>query len=132
MPSNHPSTQSQILSPDLDGMCSTNTGNFFGSQSQSQEEKAIAASIDELSESTYLSPSQQSAIETLQDFDDSKVLDLLSSFRLPGHVYYPSHTSLSSQQFDALSELRTCPNSLVLLGLRNSRGWQQIPYWNLF
>ena len=129
MSSTRPSSQIRIFSPDIYEMYSNNLEHFF--QSQSQEEKAIAASIDELSESTYRSPSQQSAIETLRDFDDSKILDLLSGIRPPRHAHYPSHTGLSSQQYDALSELRTCPNSHILLWLRSSRGWRQTPPWNI-
>ncbi|CAD6581238.1 MAG: hypothetical protein ASARMPREDX12_000400 [Alectoria sarmentosa] len=48
-----------------------NSKHFLSSQSQ--EEQAIAASIDELSESTYRSPSQQSAVETLRDLEDSRL-----------------------------------------------------------
>ena len=125
MSSTHPSFQSQIFSPDHHEVYSNHLEHFI--QSQSQKEKANAAFIDELTESTYFSPSQQSAIETLQDFDDSKVLDLLSVIRLPGHGHSTSHTALSSEQLDAFSELRTCPISQILLWLRYSRGWQQHP-----
>ena len=125
MSSTHRSFRSRHFSTGLQEMYSNNTENFL--QSQSQEAKAIAASIDELSESTYRSPSQQSAIETLRDFDDSKVIDLLSAIRLPGLFRYPSHTGLSSEQFDALSQLKSCPDSHILLWLRSSRGWQQTP-----
>lgn len=129
MSSAHSSSQIRILSPGVHEMYSSNLEQSF--QSQSQEEEAIVASIDELSKSTYRSPSQQSAIETLRDFDDSKIFDLLSALRLPGHAHHTSYTGLSSEQDDALSELKTCPDSLILLWLRSSRGWQQIPSYNI-
>lgn len=94
-------------------------------ESQSQEKAAIAASIDELSESTYRSPSQQLAIETLRHFDESKILDLLSTIRLPGQIHYPYIEGLSSEQFDALLHLKSCPDSHILLWLRSSRGRNQ-------
>lgn len=96
-------------------------------QLQSQERQAISASIDELSESTYRSPSHQSAIETLRDFEDSKILELLSLFRLLGHVHYPYPEGLSKEKSDALSHLKICPDSHILLWLRSSRGWKQTP-----
>lgn len=128
MSSTHQSFSSHGLPRDLGEMCSNNLEHFLRSQSQSQEEKAIAASIDELDESTYLSSSQQAALETLQDFDDSRVLNLLSAIPLPDHVHYPSHTGLSSEKVDALLKLRTCPKTLILLWRRNSRGLQQNSY----
>lgn len=91
-------------------------------ESQSEEEQAITASVDKLDESTYRSPSQESAIETLQDFEDSIVLELLSAMRLPNHVHYPYLEGLSSEQSDALSHLKFCPDGLVLLWLRSFRG----------
>lgn len=98
--------------------------HFPGSQ---QEKEAIAASVDELSESTYRSPSQQLAIETLRDFDDSKILDLLSAIRLSGQTHYPYPEGLSCEQYDALSLLEFCPDSHILLWLRSSRGREHLP-----
>ena len=96
-------------------------------ESYSQERQAIAASVDELDESTYRSPSQQSAIETLRDLDDIRILNLLSAIRLPHHFRYPYPEALSKEQFDALAHLRVCPDSLILLWLRHSRGREYLP-----
>ena len=98
--------------------------HFPGSQ---QEKEADAASVDHLDESTYRLPSQQSAIETLRDFDDGKILDLLSAIRLPGQIHYLYPEGLSCEQYDALSLLKFCPDSHILLWLRSSRGREQLP-----
>ena len=94
-------------------------------ESQSQEKQAIAACVERLDESTYRSPSHRLAIETLQDHEDSKVLEFLSIIRLPGRVLYLCREGLSRAQLDALSCLKLCPDSHILLWLRNCRGREQ-------
>lgn len=94
---------------------------------ESQEKEAIAACIDEISESTYRSPSQQLSIQTLRNLEDSKILELLSISRLSGHIYDMHAEELFNKQIDALSHLKPCPDSHVLLWLRHAReqGWSQ-------
>ena len=94
--------------------------HFFASCSEDKE--SIAASIDELSESTYRSPSQQLAVESLRDYEDSKLLEWLSIIRHSGHFFNPYPQGLSNEHFDALSRLKHCPDSHILLWLQNSRG----------
>ena len=113
-------------SSDLHGIDRNNSENFLASQSRGTE--AIAASVDELDESTYRSPSQQSAIEILRDFEDNKVLELLSAVRLAGQGYCSYLDCLSSEQNVALSHLKTCPDSHILLWLRHSRGREPTPF----
>ena len=94
----------------------------------SEEHAAIAAAVDDLDVTLFLTQSRQLAIETLRDFDDRKVLDLLSAVRLPSHVHHLSTETLSSDQVDALLCLHQCPDGHILLWLRESRGLEQ----NLF
>ncbi len=102
---------------------SNNSEHLLGSQSQ--EKQAIAACVERLDESTYRSPSHRSAIETLRDLEDSKILELLSIIRLPGWVLHLCREDLSRAQLDALSCLKLCPDSHILLWLRHCRGREQ-------
>ena len=95
-------------------------------ESQLQEKQAIAACVETLDESTYRSPSHRSAIEALRDLDDSKVLELLSIIRLPGWVLPLCREGLSRAQLDALSCLKLCPDSQILLWLRHCRHREQM------
>ena len=98
------------------------------SSSQMEEHEAIAAAVDDLDVTIFLTQSRQLAIETLRDFEDRKVLDLLSAVRLPSLVHHPSAETLSSDQIDALLCLQHCPDGHILLWLRECRGLEQ----NLF
>ena len=98
------------------------------SNPQMEEHAAIAAAVDDLDVTIFLTHSRQLAIETLRDFEDPKVLDLLSAVRLPGHVHHPSAENLSDDQIEALLCLQHCPNGHILLWLREARGLKQ----NLF
>ena len=93
-----------------------------------EEHEAIAAAVDDLDVTIFLTQSRQLAIETLRDFEDHKILDLMSAVRLPSHVHRPSTENLSSNQIDALLCLQQCPDGHILLWLRESRGLEQ----NLF
>ena len=125
MSSTRPSIQDREVSPDLQKIGPNSPDNFL--KSQSQEKQAIVAAIVDVSESTYLSPSQQSAIETLRDLKDSTILGLLSLIRLPGYARYPSPEGLSDEELHALSHLNFCPDTHILLWLRSSRGQEQRP-----
>ena len=50
---------------------------------KSHECKEVAGMVDDISESVFPSPSQQSAIEILGDLEDSKVFELLLIVTLP-------------------------------------------------
>ena len=90
-----------------------------------EEHEAIAAAIDDLDVTIFLTHSRQLAIETLQDFGDPKILDLLSAVRLSSHVHHLSAGNLSIDQIDALLCLQHCPDGHILLWLRESRGLEQ-------
>ena len=94
---------------------------------QLREDQADAAEVDYIDDTPYPSPSQQSAIETLRNLEDTKVLELLSIIRRPGHVHHPHLEGLSDEQVDALSRLKSCHDSPILLWLRHFRGWKQAP-----
>ena len=128
MPPTPPSSQDRGHFAGLRGNEPDNPEYFFNSQLQ--EKQAIATFVEGLDKSTYLSPSQQSAIETLQDLEDGKVLELLSFIRLLGHAHHPCLEGLSNEQSDALSDLKVCSNSLITLSLRYSRGLKP-PYPNI-
>ena len=90
-----------------------------------EEHEAIAAAIDDLDVTIFLTQSRQLAIETLRVFEDHEILELLSIVRISRHVYHPSDETLSSDQIDALLCLQQCPQSLILLWLREARGLEQ-------
>ena len=115
--------QAQRNSSGYHGMDSNHSQHF--SNPQTEDHAAIAAAIDDLDVTIFLTQSRQLAIETLRDFDDRKVLDLLSVVRLPGHAYHPSAENLSDDQIDALLCLQQCPDAHILLWLRESRGLEQ-------
>lgn len=94
--------------------------------SQSQEKEAIAASVEDLDDSTYRSPSRQSDIEALRDLEDGRVLELLSIIRQPGYDYYPYPNGLPKRQYEALVHLECCHDRMILLWLKDSRGWKQL------
>ena len=104
--------------------CSNDQGNWSDLQSQ-EERQALIASIDDLDMSTFLLASQQSAIETLRDLEDSKILDFLSTIRLPSRVQHSCPAGLSIDHFEALLHLRSCSDSIIMLTLRHSRGWKE-------
>ena len=118
--------QTQSNSSGYHSMDSDHSQHF--SDPQMEEHAAIAAAVDDLDVTIFLTHSRQLAIETLQDFEDREVLDLMSAVRLPSHVHHLSIENLSSDQIDALSCLQHCPDGHILLWLRESRGLEQ----NLF
>ena len=86
-------------------------------------------SVDDIDRSYFPSLVQRDAILVLQQFEDEEVvawLKLLRSLQ-PDYQHRPDHQQwspsgcLSSQQLDAASTLRDCPNGLVLAWLRSSR-----------
>ena len=107
----------------LQGNGQTNLG--YSMDPQSQEDQADAAFINDLDNSTCRSPSQRSAIETLRHLEDDKVVRLLSIIRLPDHVLCPYSEGISKEQFHALSHLKFCSDSLIILWLSHSRGWKK-------
>ena len=118
--------QAQGISPGHHGMDSNHAQHF--SKTQMEEHEAIAAAVDDLDVTIFLTQSRQLAIETLRDFEDRSILDLLSAVRSPNHVHHLSAGNLSSDQTDALLCLQNCPDGHILLWLRESRGLEQ----NLF
>ena len=95
------------------------------SNPQTEEHAAIAAAVDDLDVTIFLTQSRQLAIETLRHFEDREILDLLSVVRISRHVYHPSDDALSSHQIDALICLQQCPDGHILLWLREARGLEQ-------
>ena len=108
---------------DIDSNCSEEFTKF-----QSQKRPNNAASIDVFIESTYPSASQQSAIETLQGFENRKILELLSAIRLPGNLHYQYPEGLAGDHVYALAHLRSSSDDLILEWLRLSRGCEKLPY----
>ena len=97
-------------------------------QGFSFDNQELTASIDELSASTFPSPSQEAAVLNLLDFKDENILAWLTLLRSlqQGYQHLSSSQVLSSGQIDALSLLKDSPDVLVLQWLRTSRytgGW---------
>lgn len=115
--------QAQNISSGYHGMDSNHSQPF--SNPRTEEHEAIAAAVDDLDVTIFLTQSRQLAIETLRDFDDRSILDLLSAVRSSSHVHHPSAGNLSSDQFDALLCLQHCPDGHILLWLQDSRGLEQ-------
>lgn len=122
MSSTSHSSQDQKCSAGLQGNDQANPEYLL--DPHSKEDQADAAFVNDLDNSTCRSPAQQSAIDTLRNLEDDKILGLLSIIRLPHHVLYPYSDGLSKEQIDALSHLKFCSDSLIRLWLRHSRSWK--------
>ena len=92
-------------------------------QDFSLNNRELAASIDELSASTFPLPSHEAAVLNLIEFKDEKILAWLTLLRSlqQGYQHLSSSQVLSSRQIDALSLLKDYPDVLVLQWLRTRR-----------
>ena len=69
---------------------------------------------------TFPTLKQQAAISELQAFDDEKILSWITVIRSiePGFQHRAGHGCLSSQQLEALSILRDCHESDIVVWLQ--------------
>ena len=88
--------------------------------------------ISEYKPSTSPSPSQQAALAVLQKFNNQIALAWLTGLRSlradEDHWFQPRN--LPSEQFDAISVLKDCPDELVLAWLDFARvGGSYLPWY---
>ena len=93
----------------------------------SQVSTNISVSAHESNFLTYPSPLQQAALAALQKHDNQVILAWLIGFRSfrPGENHWFQPGNLSSQEYEAVSQLKDCPNGLVSAWLDafRSGGW---------
>ena len=80
---------------------------------------------------TYPSPAQRAAIAVLQEFDNQIALAWLTGLRSfrPDENHWFQPENLSSEQFEAISVLKDCPDDLVSVWLDFTRDVGWYPLW---
>ena len=98
---------------------------------QSQKVTCTIGLTHEYNFSIYPSPSQHAALAVLREFDNQVVLTWLTALRFlkfdENHWFHLD--DLSSEQFEAISVLKDCPDDLVSAWLDSIRGGGLYPFW---